>query len=387
MFKQTFAVTGMSLSSLPQRIGSSLVTVIGVAAVVAVMVSLLAITAGLMQSATHGSSPDRAIVLSSGATAAYMGQINRQQAAIIGDAPGVLTGPDGKPMADPQATIIVEVVKKKDGGSTNTGILGESLRWLNLDPNFKLTEGRQFRPAVRELIVGKSAASQFKDMAVGDKLKLRGSEWTVVGHFTTGGGLAENTLIGDPDTVMAAFDRNAFQSVTVKLQSPGAFQRFKDSLTSNPQLQVDVKRESQYVKDQLAQVTTLLNFVGYFVGVIMAIGATFGAINTMYAAVDSRVREIATLRAIGFGGGAVVISVMVESLLLALPGALLGAAIAWLLFNGSSAQFASISFPLAVTPPLVVLGIVFSLVIGLIGGFLPSIRAARLPVATALRAV
>ena len=387
MFKQTFAVTGMSLSSLPQRIGSSLVTIIGVAAVVAVMVSLLAIGAGLMQSATQGSAPNRAIVLSSGATAAYMGQISRQQAAIIEDAPGIKTGPDGKPMADPQATIVVEVTKKKDGGTTNTGFVGDSTRWLGLDPRFKLIQGRMFRPAVRELIVGKSAASQFKDMAVGDHLKLRGSDWTVVGVFSAGGALSESSLIGDPDTVMAAFDRNAFQSVSVELTSPSAFQHFKDALTSNPQLQVDVKRQDQYVKDQLAQVTTLLNFVGYFVGVIMAIGATFGAINTMYAAVDSRVREIATLRAIGFGGAAVVVSVMVESLVLAVPGALLGAAIAWLLFNGNSAQFASLSFPLAVTPSLVTLGIVFSLIIGLIGGFLPSIRAARLPVATALRAV
>ena len=386
MFKQTFAVTGMNIASLPQRLLSSLVTVIGVACVVAVMVSLLAIGAGLLKSAESGAAPDRAIVLSSGATAAYMGQISRQQAAIIADAPGIKTGPDGKPMAEPQATIIVEVTKKS-GGTTNTGIVGSSPRWLQLDPHFKLTKGRMFRPAVHELIVGKSAAAQFTEMQVGDHLRLRGSEWTVVGQFEAGGGLSQTVLMGDPDTVLAAFDRNAFQSVEVQLQSPAAFRRFKDALTSNPQLQVDVKPMAQYVKDQLAQVTGLLNFVGYFVGVIMGAGAVFGAINTMYAAVDSRSREIATLRAIGFGGGAVLVSVMVESLLLALPGALLGAAVAWLLFNGHAANIASLSFPLAVTPALVVLGIVWSLIIGLIGGFLPSIRAARLPVATALRAV
>ena len=386
MFKQTFAVTGMNISSLPQRLLSSLVTVIGVACVVAVMVSLLAIGAGLLKSAESGAEPDRAIVLSSGATAAYMGQISRQQAAIIADAPGIKTGPDGKPMAEPQATIIVEVTKKS-GGTTNTGIVGTSPRWLQLDPHFRLTKGRMFRPAVRELIVGKSAAAQFTNMQVGDHLRLRGSDWTVVGQFEAGGGLSQTVLMGDPNTVLAAFDRNAFQSVAVQLQSPAAFRRFKDALTSNPQLQVEVKPMAQYVKDQLAQVTGLLNFVGYFVGVIMGVGAVFGAINTMYAAVDSRAREIATLRAIGFGGGAVLVSVMVESLLLALPGALLGAAAAWLLFNGHAANIASLSFPLAVTPALVVLGIVWSLFIGLIGGFLPSIRAARLPVATALRAV
>ena len=386
MFKQTFAVTGMNLSSLPQRLVSSLVTVIGVACVVAVMVSLLAIGAGLLKSAEGGASPDRAIVLSSGAAAAYMGQISREQAAIISDAPGIKTAPDGKPMAEPQATIIVEVTRKA-GGTTNTAIVGSSPRWLGLDPNFKLTKGRMFRPAVRELIVGKSAASQFAHLDVGDHISLRGSEWTVVGQFESSGGLSQTVMIGDPDTVLAAFDRNAFQDVAVVLQSASAFKRFKDALTSNPQLQVDVKPMSQYVKDQLAQVTAVLNFVGYFVGVIMGVGAVFGAINTMYAAVDSRAREIATLRAIGFGGGAVLVSVMVESLMLAVPGALLGAAAAWLLFNGHAANIASLSFPLAVTPGLVVLGIVWSLFIGLIGGFLPSIRAARLPVATALRAV
>ena len=386
MFKQTFAVTGMNLSSLPQRLASSLVTVIGVACAVAVMVSLLAIGAGLLKSAESGAAPDRAIVLSSGATAAYMGQISREQAAIIADAPGVKTGPDGKPMAEPQATIIVEVTKKS-GGTTNTAIIGSSPRWLQLDPHFKLIKGRMFRPAVRELIVGKTAAGEFASLDVGDHVRLRGSEWTVVGQFEASGGLSQTAMMGDPDTVLAAFERNAFQDVAVVLQSPADFKRFKDALTSNPQLQVDVKPMAQYVKDQLAQVTSLLNFVGYFVGGIMGVGAVFGAINTMYAAVDARAREIATLRAIGFGGGAVLVSVMVESLMLAVPGALLGAAGAWLLFNGHAANIASLSFPLAVTPGLVVLGIIWSLFIGLVGGFLPSIRAARLPVATALRAV
>ena len=387
MFKQIAAVTAMNIASLPQRLASSLVTVIGVACVVAVMISLLAISAGMLRSADRGAGHDRVIVLSSGSTAAYMGQISREQAAIIADAPGIKTGPDGKPMVDPQATIVVEVTKKSDGGSANTGFVGESARWLSLDPNFKLVKGRMFRPAVREMIVGKNVRSDFKNMDVGDHVSLRGSDWLVVGAFESNGGLAENAMIADPDTVLAAFDRNAFQSVTAELQSPAAFKRFKDSLTTNPQLQVDVKLESQYIHDQLSQLTVVLNFVAYFVGAVMAVGAVFGAINTMYSAVDSRAREIATLRAIGFGGTAVVVSVLVESLLLALPGALLGALVAWLLFNGNAAHIASLSFPLAVTPGLVLLGVIWSLVIGLIGGFMPSIRAARLPVASVLRAV
>jgi putative ABC transport system permease protein len=386
MLKQIIAVTGMNLRSLPQRWSSSLVTVIGIASVVAVMISLLAISAGMIQSADRGAGKNRVIVLNKGSTAAYMGSISREQVAIIADAPGVRQGPDGKPMVDPQATVIVEVAKK-EGGTTNSGFVGSSERWLKLDPDFKLIRGRMFRPAVREMIVGKNAAKQFKNMDVGDHITLRGSEWEVVGVFERNGSLSENAMIADPDTVLAAFERNTFQNVTAELQSPEALKRFKDSVTSNPQLQVDVKLESQYARDQLSQLTVLLNFVAYFVGSVMAVGAVFGAINTMYSAVDSRAREIATLRAIGFGGTAVVVSVLVEALALALPGALLGALVAWLLFNGNSAQIASLSFPLAVTPPLVLLGIIWSLVIGLIGGFMPSIRAARLQVATVLRAV
>ncbi len=239
---------------------------------------------------------------------------------------------------------------------------------------------------MRELIVGKLARGQFKDLEVGDNIRLRGSDWKVVGAFEENGGLAENAIIGDTDTVLAAFERNAYQSIAAQLESPEAFQRFKDSVTSNPQLKVDVKKQAQYAQDQLQQLTVILNFVGYFVGVVMAVGAIFGALNTMYSAVDARAREIATLRAIGFGATAVVVSVMVESLMLAVPGALLGAFVAWAVFNGNSAHIASLTFPLVVTPGLVVLGIVWSLIIGLIGGFAPSIRAARVPVAVALRA-
>ena len=386
MLKQIIAVTGMNIRSLPQRLSSSLVTLIGVACVVAVMVSLLAISAGLMQTSARGATADRVIVLSAGATAAYMGSISREEAAIVSDAPGIKKGADGKPLVDPQATIVVEVTKKSDGGSANTGFQGESAQWLAREPKFKIVAGRMYRPAVRELIVGKLARGQFKDLEVGDNIRLRGSDWKVVGAFEENGGLAENAIIGDTDTVLAAFERNAYQSIAAQLESPEAFQRFKDSVTSNPQLKVDVKKQAQYAQDQLQQLTVILNFVGYFVGVVMAVGAIFGALNTMYSAVDARAREIATLRAIGFGATAVVVSVMVESLLLAVPGALLGAFVAWAVFNGNSAHIASLTFPLVVTPGLVVLGIVWSLIIGLIGGFAPSIRAARVPVAVALRA-
>jgi putative ABC transport system permease protein len=386
VFTQIWAVTAMNLRGVFQRLGSSLVIIIGVACVVAVMISLLAIGSGLLRAAGKHSSPDRAIVLSSGAAAAYMGSISPSEAAIIADAPGVKRDAAGRPMSEPEVTVIVEVTKKSNGGSANIGFEGVSANAGEINKTLHLTAGRMFGPALHELIVGRAARAQYRNLDVGDHIKLRGVDWTVVGAFEDEGALTENAIIADAQTVMAAFDRNAYQEVVVQLTSPAAFATFRDALTSNPQLQVDVKRSSEYAQEQLQQVTTILNAVGYFIGGVMAVGAIFSAVNTMYSAVDARSREIATLRAIGFGGTAVVVSVMVESLILAIPGALLGAAVAWLLFNNRAISTVGISFPLAVTPGLIQLGVIWSIFIGLIGGLAPAFHAARLPVATALRA-
>jgi putative ABC transport system permease protein len=304
--------------------------------------------------------------------------------SIIGAAPQVKRDAAGRPMARPMALVLVEVERKSDGGTANMAFRGipAGAPFAGL----KLIDGRMFRPAVRELIVGKAARAQFRHLDVGDHIILRGSEWTVVGAFEANGGIVENAILADADTVLAAFDRSAYQSVRATLNSPGDFQAFKDALTSDPQLQVEVKTEKAYVADQLEQLTSVLNFVGYFVGGVMAVGAVFGALTTIYSAVDARAREIATLRAIGFGGLPVVISVMVEALVLAVPGALIGVAAALVLFNGDAISTVGLTFTLAVTPGLIATGVILSLVIGLIGGFAPSIRAARLPVATALRA-
>jgi putative ABC transport system permease protein len=384
IFREIAAVTALNLRALPQRIGPSLVTVIGVACVVAVMISVLSISSGLISSGEKNTSPDAAVVLSEGAQSEYMGAIPRSTVTIIGAAPQVKRDGQGRPMVRPQALIIVEVERKSDGGTANLGLRG--LPAGQLSDGLKLTEGRLYRPAVREIIVGKGARAQFRHLEVGDRITLRGSEWTVVGAFEAGGGIAENAVIGDADTVLAAFDRSAYQAVRVRLNSAADFQAFKDAMTTDPQIQVEVKTEKAYVADQLEQLTSVLNFVGYFVGGVMAVGAVFGALTTMYSAVDARAREIATLRAIGFGGLPVVVSVMVEALVLAIPGALLGVAAALLLFNGNVISTVGLTFSLAVTPGLIWTGLILSLVIGLIGGFAPSIRAARLPVATALRA-
>jgi putative ABC transport system permease protein len=251
----------------------------------------------------------------------------------------------------------------------------------------QIFQGRRYRPGLHELIAGRRAQAQFKHLDVGDTIVLRGTPWKVVGAYKGKGGADENGIVTDADTLLAAFNRTAYQSVMVKLDSPASFGRFKDAVTSNPQLQnVQVKHVAEYYRDQLKPLTNLLSFVGYFVGGVMAVGVVFGALNTMYSAVDARKREIATLRALGFGATAVVVSVILESVALAVPGALLGAGIAWLLFNNHDVHMGGASFPLNVTPELVMLGLVWALVIGLVGGLAPAIRAARLPVAEALRA-
>jgi putative ABC transport system permease protein len=223
-------------------------------------------------------------------------------------------------------------------------------------------------------------------LKVGDQITLRGSRWSIVGEFESGGGTSEGGLYGDADTIMSAFERTAFQEIHVRLNSPSDLPRFKAVITNDPRFALDVKPLRQYVADQLSPLTSVIDFVGYFVGTVMALGAFFGILNTMYAAIDARRREFATLRAIGFGRLGILFSLTLESLVLALPGALLGVALAWLLFDDHRGQIGSLAFPIAVTPSIALTGVVFTLVIGLIGGLVPSIAAARVPIAAALRA-
>jgi putative ABC transport system permease protein len=223
-------------------------------------------------------------------------------------------------------------------------------------------------------------------MELGNHLNLRGTEWTIVGVFAGLDTIGDSALRADAETVMSAFGLNAYQVATVTLTSPSAFQAFKDALVNNPAVSVDVKTGLQYNKDQFGQLTALVDFVAYFIGAVMGSGAVFGALNSLYASVDARRREIATLRAIGFGSGPIIVSVLVEGIVLALPGALLGALIAWLAFGGNSVDVQGLVFKLTVTSALVVNGVIWAVAIGLVGASLPALRAARVPVATALRA-
>ncbi len=391
---QIGAVTAMNIRSLPQRLGTSSVVVIGIAGVVAVLISVLAMSTGLVKTMHTSSSLPRAIVVRTGASSELISVLTNDATLTVADSAGIRKDAAGKPLASPESLLIVNLVKKADSTETGATFRGLTPEGFSVRPEIKIINGRPFKPAVSELIVGKAAQRLYKGLDVGSKLTLRGSEWTVVGTFESGGDARESELLADKQTLNSAYARGASaQSVLVVLDSASSFNTLKDSITTNPSLQVDVWSEGEFETQQSATISKILSVVAYVVGGIMAVGAIFGALNTMYSAVSTRSREIATLRAIGFGPTPVVISVFAEALLLSLIGGAVGTALAWLLFNGHSVDTrggglgGQLIFELAVTPPLIVLGIVWACVIGVIGGLFPAIRAARLPVATALRAV
>jgi putative ABC transport system permease protein len=383
--KQTVALTATGLRGIRERRGSSLVTVIGVTTVVGVLVSLLAIREGATIFSGSNVRPDLADVISRGATSTPQSVITRDTFAVIEDAPGIKHAPDGRPYV--VATTFVSVdVPKKNGKMGNVYLVGFTPGAALVQSNVKITEGRLYRPAVHEVVVSEPIRKMYKGMNIGDHLELNHTEWTIVGVFAGNDSIGDSSLRADADTVMSAFGRNTFQSVQVQLESPAAFNELKDALTSNPAISVEVRTTAQSMNANFGQLNSLLDFVAYFVGTVMASGAIFGALNSLYASVDARRREIATLRAIGFNSGPIILSVLIEGMVLALPGAFLGALVAWVLFNGNVVDVAGLIFKLTVTPKLLGISIFWALAIGLIGASLPAMRAARLPVATALRA-
>jgi putative ABC transport system permease protein len=391
MFKQLAAAISMSLQTLPQRIGASSVIVIGIAGVVAVLVSVLAMGAGFRHTLADSGRADRVIILRGGSDAELNSNLTRADVDTISNAPGLARDPDGKAVLSSELVTVVNVPKIDTGTDANITLRGVGLELVRVRPELKIVDGRMFRPAVRELIAGAGAAKQFRGLTVGSVLRLRNAEWKVTGMFTSSGDVHESELLADVDTVGSSIERNGYSSAVALLTSAANFTSFKDALTTDPQLKVDVQREPDYYAAQSKALSKAINVVGNTVAVIMAIGAMFGALNSMYSAVAARGLEIATLRAIGFGALPVLLSVMIEALLLSLLGGLIGASLAWLFFNGHSVStlggaFAQVVFQLTVTRALIITGIVWACVIGLLGGFFPALRAARLPVAEALRA-
>jgi putative ABC transport system permease protein len=391
MFKQLFALSLMSLKTLPQRAGASSVIIIGIAGVVAVLVSVLAMATGFRHTVADTGRPDRVIVLRGGSDAELNSSITRSDSDTIANAPGLAKDADGKAILSDELITVVNLPRIATGTDSNVTLRGVGLQLPKVRPELKITAGRMFRPGVRELIAGASAVKQFKGLTIGSVLHLRNVDWTVVGIFASNGDIHESELLADVDTVGSSLERTAYSSAVGLLSSAADFDRFKDSLTTNPELRVDVEREPEYYAAQSKQLTELIDIVGNTVAVIMAIGAMFGALNSMYAAVDARSLEIATLRAIGFSALPVLLSVMIEALALSILGGLLGAFLAYWFFNGHTVStlggaFAQVVFQVTVTSTLMATGLAWACTIGLLGGFFPAVRSARLPVAQALRA-
>jgi len=390
-FSQVASVTQFGLLSIPQRRGSVAAAVFGVAGVVAVLVGVLSIAAGFRSAMTASGSPDAAIVLRSGADSEMVSGLLRESTRVIADAPGVAHATNG-PLSSAELFVIINLSKRTTGTDANVPLRGVERAAFQVRDKLKIEQGRAFEWGKNEVIVGIGAAREFAGLQVGGKLRVGRYEWPVTGVFSAGGGSAESEIWTDATVLQAAYKRgDSFQSVYARLSSPEAFTRFKDALTTDPRLSVKVLRQTEFYAEQSTAVTKLITTLGVLIALLMAIGAVFGALNTMYSAVSARTREIATLRALGFGRGAVVVSVMMESLVLALVGGAAGASLAYFAFNGFQSatmnwqSFSQITFAFVVTPGLLVQGIVWATLIGLFGGLFPALRAARLPIAAALR--
>jgi putative ABC transport system permease protein len=388
---QIAAVTRFSLRTVPARKGSAASAVFGIAGVVAVFVGVLSIAQGIRQTMVTAVAPDGAIVLRSGANTEMMSGLNREATRIISEAPGVAQDDEGV-LSSAELFVILNLPKRSTGTDANVPLRGIEAAAPRVRDDFRLTEGRMFEWGRNEVIVGTSAAREFSGLDVGASLAVGSELWKVVGMFATNGDLSESEVWTDAKVLQPAFRRgDSFQSVRVRLTSAGSFQEFKDTLTSDPRLDVQVTRQDEFFAEQSIVIIGLITGLGTLIAAMMGVGAIFGALNTMYTAVAERTREIATLRALGFRSGPVIVSVLFEALLLALLGGLIGGGLAFIAFDGFQAatinfqSFSQVGFAFAVTPGLLIQGAVYSALIGLVGGLFPGIRAVRLPVATALR--
>mgnify|MGYP001829139746 CR=1 FL=1 len=390
-FSQIGSITRFGLMGIPRRWGGVAAAVIGIAGVVAVLVGVLSIASGFRQVMAVSGAPDAAIVMRSGADSEMVSGLSREETRVIADAPGIASTERG-PLSSAELFVIINLPRRSTGMDVNVPLRGIEQPALQVRGNVQITEGRMFEWGKNEVIAGLGAAREFADLTVGSRLEVGRYDWKVVGVFAADGAVAESEIWTDASVLQDAYQRgDSYQSVQVKLNSPGSFPAFKDALTTDPRLSVKVQRQSEYFEGQSAAVDKLVTTLGYLIAFLMAVGAVFGALNTMYSAVATRTREMATLRALGFGSGAIVVSVLLESLLLALAGGLLGGGLAYLAFENFHAStlnwqsFSQVTFAFKVTRELLIQGIVWAALIGLIGGFFPALRAARLPIASALR--
>ena len=382
--KQFWALLCVNLAGIPARLGLVCTIVIGVACAVGVLVSMLAMGVGARQEAMGYVSPNRATLTSVDAPSPAQSNIAPDAASLIRGLPGIRRNVQNKPIVVFQVTVFVQARSKVDRTQTGFPVIGVTPGLTDYQPELQLTAGRLFNPGVHELIASNKCVRQYADFGVGAKRHMRGGDWLVVGNFDLASTVC--VVFGDGDTILSAFGRNTYNQANVMLESPAAFATLAGALKANPSLHLKVQHEAEIFEQNMQQINGILNFISYFVGSIMALAATIGAANSLYAIVDGRRRESAILRAVGFSSAPIIASVVSESILLALPGALIGALVAWVLFNGLLASPLGASFHMAVTPSLALLGLLWALCIGVVGGLLPALRAARVPVTVAMRA-
>lgn len=390
MLKQVANITGLNLKSIPQRWGSSLVIVIGLAGVVAVFTTLLAMADGFATTLKAAGRDDVAMIVRGGAGSEINSVFDLDAAALITQLPGIRRDADGKPLAAPELIVITELMKKGETvDGSNITMRGVDENSFKLRPNLKIVEGRKFNSGLRELIVGRGVSRQFTGITVGGTMKMRGSEWTVVGVFESGDAY-ESELWTDAGIAQTTFGRTGYSSVLAELDGDGGIDKITSAAKADPRLNIEVKTQQAYFSEQTKRFRSMINVLAGIVVVIMALGAIFAALNTMYSAVAARSREIAVLRAIGFSPFPVMISVMVEAIFLSIVGGSIGALIVYALFNNVALStlgqnLAQVVFSFKVTPSIMLRGLLIAVAIGSIGGLLPSMRASRLPVTTALR--
>lgn len=389
---QIVTVTAFNLRNLKARLGSSTTTIVGVAGVVMVFVGILSIAAGFKATLDRTGDPANVLVMRAGSETEMTSGLGLENTKLIADAPGLARTENGAVAASAELFVIVDLPKISTDTTANVPLRGVSPAAFSVRRSFEMLSGRPFEPGRNEIIVGEAAAQQYAGLTIGNVLRWGENDWTVVGIFTTGGTAEDTELWCDARVLQPAYRRgSSFQSVHARLESPGAFNTFNDALTQDPRLNVKVIRENEYYASQGTGLTNFIRALGGLIGLLMGVGAVFGALNTMYSAVSARTREIATLRALGFGATPVVISVLIEAVALAILGGVIGGGLAYGLFNGFRAAtlnfqtFSQIAFSFAVTPRLLAGGLIYAVLMGFVGGFFPAIRAARLPVASALR--
>jgi putative ABC transport system permease protein len=388
---QTIAVTLLGVRTIPQRLGASIVALIGIAGVVVVFVSVLSIGEGFKAALVGAGSPSRAIVMRNGSQSEMTSGLSGAEADLIKQAPG-LSMAANRPEAAAEMYVIIDRNKRSTKTPANVPIRGIEAESLQIRPEVKIVEGRAPQFGTNEAIVGRAAMNQFEGLDIGSEYDSRQLKLKIVGVFTANGSVAESEIWCDVRVLQAAYRRgNSYQAVFAKLDSPASLDTFRNWLSTNPQLNVVVKRETDYYAEQTEVMTQLINGIGYTIALLMGIAAVFGAILTMYTAVATRTREIATLRALGFNTFSVLVSIVTESMVLAALGGLAGGLLAYVGFNGYQTAtmnfqtFSQVAFAFAVTPSLLLQGLFYALAMGLVGGLAPAIRAARLPISSALR--